>query len=337
MKILVDNSTWSNVGEAWYRFPLYNLLKKIYPEHEVLMGEGPSQITFNIHKQKQLNNVFDLMQIQKADLHVFSGPILGYIPQHFKSKIIEIKKRNAQYALISASGTALSQSKLNEIGNFLKEYPPLLFTSRDEETYKSFKPFVKNAYNGICTAFLVNKMIPTQFFQLEKPFFISSFYTELEPFYYLKNTEKRCSIENLQLRHKKTYCRLPYKYTRHFNFLRPQQTEVDNHIIVRTIQGLNPKFKHINFALPNSFISFNPCAYLEVTKSSEFVISDRVHACATGLAFGKPVRFLFNTPRAGIFDRMGFDYKSNNGIMYPNLEKIDDECEKLADVIKRYI
>jgi hypothetical protein len=238
--------------------------------------------------------------------------------------------------LISASGTALSQSKLNEIGNFLKEYPPLLFTSRDEETYKSFSPYVKNIYNGICTSFLVNKMVPTPTFQLEKPFFISSFYTELEPYYYLDNG-KKCTVENLQIRHQKTYCRLPHKYARHFNFLRPQQMEVDNHLIVRTVQGFNPKFKHINFAMPNSFISFNPCSYLEITKSSEFVISDRVHACATGLAYGKPVRFSFHTPRAGIFDRMGFDYQSNNGIMYPNMGKIEEECEKLTEVIKRNI
>ncbi|GHT53492.1 hypothetical protein FACS189446_1040 [Bacteroidia bacterium] len=336
MKILVDNSTWSNVGEAWYRFPLYYLLKNIYPEYEVIMGEGPARVTFTVQRQQQQKNIFDLMQYQKADIHIFSGPILPILLSDYKNKIVEIKKRNAQYALISISGTGLSKERINEIGNFLKEYPPLLFASRDEETYQSFSPFVKNAYNGICTSFLANKMIPAQTFQLEKPFFISSFYTELEPYYALDNG-KKCSVENLQIRRQKTCCGLPYKYARHFNFLRPQQVEVGNHLIVRTIQGLNPRFKHINFAMPNSFISFNPCAYLEITNSSEFVISDRVHACATGLAYGKPVRFLFDTPRAGLFDRMGFDYKSNKGIMYPNPEKIDEEYEKLTTVIKKNI
>jgi hypothetical protein len=336
MKILIDNSTWSNVGEAWYRYPLYFLLKNMYPEHEVVLGEGPIQVTFNIRNQKQLKNAFNLMQYQNTDIHIFSGPILPILLSDYKNKILEIKKRNSQYALISISGTALSQSKINEIGDFLKEYPPLLFTSRDEETYKSFSPFVKSAYNGICTAFLVNKMIPTQTFQLEKPFFISSFYTKFEPFYDL-NKGKECSIENIQLYHRKYLGLSHNKYTRHFNFLLPQQAEIGGYLIIRTIQGLSTKFNHINFAMPNSFISFNPCSYLEITKSSEFVISDRVHACATGLAYGKPVRFLFDTPRAGIFERMGFDYKSNNGIMYPNMDRIDEECDKLIDVIKKSI
>ena len=41
--------------------------------------------------------------------------------------------------------------------------------------------------------------------------------------------------------------------------------------------------------------------------------------------------------RAGIFDRLGFDYKSNEGIMYPNMQRIDDEMGLFQDVLKRYI
>lgn len=31
MKILVENSGWGNVGEAWYRISLYELLKNYIP------------------------------------------------------------------------------------------------------------------------------------------------------------------------------------------------------------------------------------------------------------------------------------------------------------------
>ena len=336
MKILIENSSWRNIGEAWYGISLYYLLKQIYPEHHVVLGDTPISVSFRISNQKQKNNSFDLMQYQQADIHIMAGPILNQMPTLFIDKIKEIKKRKAQYALISISGTGLSQSEINEIGSFLQEYPPLLFATRDEETYNKFSKFVQNSYNGICTAFLVNKTIPTETFKLGKFFFISSFYRELEPFYFLEK-EKECTLENLEIKHKKKFGIIPFKYSRHFNFLRPQQAEIGNHIIIRTIQDLNTKFNHINFAVPNSYISFNPLLYLEITKSSEFVISDRVHACATGLAYGKPVRFLFNTPRAGIFDRMNFDYKSNNGIMYPNMKKIDEEYDKLVETIKKYI
>lgn len=336
MKILIENSTWNNVGDGWYQYSLYNLIKHLYPNDKVQLGEGPIKRAFRITNTKQLHNSLNLLDYQNADIHIFSGPILPTLLENYKDAIIKLKNRGEEYAFISISGTAIPKNKLKEIGEFLTQYPPLFFSSRDEETYTNFKPYVKNIYNGICTAFLVDRTLDLQTFHLEKKFFISSFYTELEPRYYINPNQNFC-LENIQVEHKKTIFNLPFRYSRHLEFFRKHQSELNDHLIVRTIQNLNTKFNHINFATPNSFISFNPLAYLNVTKSSEFVISDRVHACAIALACGKPARFLFNTPRAGIFDRMGFDYKSNNGIMYPNSDKIDTEMFLLKEQIKKYI
>lgn len=336
MKIIVENSTWNNVGDGWYQFSLYYMLKRMYPQHDVVLGEGPIRRAFRINKRRELDNALDWMYYQMGDLHVFSGPMMNQLDKTYGRKIREIKSRKAEYALISASGVGLSSYRKNEIGEFLKKYPPLFFASRDEETYCNFKDYVKNAYNGICTAFLVDRNIDIQKYELNTPFFISSFYTELEPIYSLRVGDE-CSVENLNLRRYKKIIGLPYKYSRHLNFLRKQQTEIGGYKIVRTIQNLNTRFNHINFAMPNSFISFNPLTYLEITKSSSFIFSDRVHACAIGLACNKPVRFLFNTPRAGIFDRLGFDYKRKDGIMYPNMDIIDSEQMQLEKQIRKYI
>lgn len=336
MKILIENSTWNNIGDGWYQFSLYGLIKHLYPKYDVFLGEGPIKRAFRIHNKKQLDNSLNLLLYQKADIHIFSGPILPSLLSDYKEVIMNLKQRGEEYAFISISGTAIPGIMLNEIGSFLQKYPPLFFSSRDVETYMKFKPFVQNIYNGICTAFLVDKTLDLCTVDLNKKFFISSFYTELEPTYYIGSGDDFC-IENLEIQHKKTMFHLPYRYSRHLNFFRKHQEEVGNHLIVRTIQNLNTKFNHINFATPNSFISFNPLAYLHVTKSSEFVISDRVHACAVALACGKPTRFCFETPRAGIFDRMGFDYKSNSGIMYPNMDKISSEKFMLENEIKKYI
>lgn len=329
MKILVEDSTWNNVGDGWYQTSLFFLLKKLYPEHDVCIGEGPIRRSFRIGSKWQENNALELLDYESADIHVFSGPMIPSIIQDYSQAIRRIIERGEQYVLISASGTGLSQTAISTIGQFLKDFPPLFFASRDEETFHNFSPYVKNSYNGICTAFLVDKTIPLSTFKLDKPFFISSFYTELEPTFLVPRSEE-ATVENLQVQHRKTICGLPFKYSRHLDCLRQnKQEEVGGKLIVRSIQNLNTRFNHINFSMPNSFISFNPVKYLEVVKSSEFTISDRVHACAVSLACGHPARFLFNTPRAGIFDRMGFDYISNGGVMYPNMEKIEMEQELL--------
>ena len=337
MKILVENSTWNNIGDGWYQFSLYYMLKRLYANDTVVMGEGPAQRAFRVKGERQRRNMLNVMDYERADVHVLSGPFLSTnFFDSYAEKIRRIKDCGEAYALISISGTSVSESLRQEIGAFLKKYPPLLLASRDEETYNNYKEFVPAAYNGICTAFLVSRNIPTEAFHLEKPFFISSFYRELEPTFLLEEGQS-CTIEHLQLERHPTMWHLPYRISRHLNFKRAQQSEVGGYLIVRTIQNLNTRFNHINFAMPNSFISFNPLRYLEVVKSSAFTISDRVHACAVSLAFGKPARLMFETSRAGIFDRMGFDYRANRGIMYPNEDKIDEEYGLLAQEIKKYI
>ena len=334
MKILVENSTWNNIGDGFYQSALYNLIKQLYPQDSVLMEEGPMNRAFRPRLKKQKDNFFDLMSCQSADVHVFSGPMIPQLLSNYKQKIIDIKERGSNYMLISVSGAGVAEDFRQELGAFLKKYPPLLFSSRDEETYLKFREFVPVAYNGICTAFLVNRMLPVDEFSSSTPFFISSFYSEMEPVF---KTNGKVSLENIELERKETYPLLSHRLSRHLNFLRPQQSFVGTHKIVRVHQDLSTHFYHIKFSHPNSFMSFNLLSYLALYKSAEFTISDRVHSCAASLAFGRPARLFTKSPRAGIFDRLGFDYKSKGGLIYPNMDVIDVELDKLKNKIKEVL
>lgn len=85
---------------------------------------------------------------------------------------------------------------------------------------------------------------------------------------------------------------------------------------MRVHQGFNPATSLFNYAQPNSFVSYNPRSYLSVYKGCEFVVSDRVHACAAALAYGHPARLLDINDRMGIFARMGIS-RDSNGVMRP--------------------
>lgn len=331
MKILVENSTWNNIGDGFYQSALFVLIKQLYPEATVLMEEGPIYRAFRPKSLKQKQNALHLMNYQSADLHIFSGPMIRQILTNYRQKIIDLKAAGQQYALISASSAGISEELRKETGEFFQKFPPLFLSSRDEETYKKFKDYVKNSYNGICTAFLVNKMLPVDQLDEDFKFFISSFYRELEPVYKVKG---EVDITNIELERKKNFFGIDHRFSRHFNGLRPKQDMVNGHKIVRVQQEVSTKFNHITFAQPNSFVSFNLLSYLALYKSAAFTISDRVHSCAVSLAFGKPARLFTNSPRAGIFNRLGFDHKKDNGIMYPNMEIIDTEAEKLSSFIK---
>lgn len=332
MKILIENSTWNNMGDGWYQSVIFEMFKKIYPEADVFHEDGPTFRSFG--KTRFQENIYELRNFQNADIHVFSGPILKQVLTNYKQRIIDIKNSGNNYILLSVSGDGIEGDFKNEVGEFLKKYPPIFFSSRDELTYKTFKEFLPDiSYNGICTAFLVDKYLPVD--TINDDFFVSSFYRELEPTYSCK--EENLSVENIKVTKKASLPMIPFRFARHLDFLRKSQESLLGKKVVRVRQGFSTNFKHIKLARTNSFISFNPINYLSLYKSTNFTISDRVHACAVTLAFGKPAIFLYDTPRAGIFSRFGWDYKKSNGIMYPKLEKIEEEHQLLIEQIKKYV
>jgi len=334
MKILVENSTWNNIGDGFYQSTLFALFKQLYPDQEVYMGEGPFKRAFRPRSKKHLAKAYLLMDDQHADVHIFSGPIVKKLIENYGEKIKQIVARGDRYALISVSSAHISDQATLATGAFLEQYPPLLMATRDEETFNRFKPFNINLYNGICTAFLVNRMLPVLEYTPQQPFFISSFYNELEPLY---QVEGNVTLENIKLQRKASLFGLKHRYSRHLNAWRPQQRYLGNHRIIRVHQDLSTHFYHVKFSHPNSFMSFNPLSYLSIYKSADFTISDRVHSCAVSVAFNKPAKLLTNSPRAGIFDRLGYQ-RDREGIIRPiDPAVIDKEIERLSDAIKHAI
>lgn len=334
MKIIVENSTWNNLGDGFYQFALYELLKKIYPNKEIYFGEGPVERAFR-PKTKQLSNAFKAMDYEKADIHVLSGPMLATMSDHYIDLVKNIQSAGSSYALISCSVAGLSGSRLEELKEFLKKYPPISFSSRDPYTYESLKDVIPNAYNGICTAFLVNKLLNIDTCDIGKKYFVSSFYRAPEP-KFLSDKENP-TIKDITLEARSGYLPfIPWKYNRHLEIYKETQSSLGNLEIIRTVQQVSTKSNNFNFKYPNSFITWNPLNLLSIFKGAEFTISERVHACATTLAFGKPARITYDNARSGIFSRFGYDYKADNGFMSPEglNDKIDLEMKLLSEYIK---
>lgn len=338
MKIIVENSTWNNLGDGFYQFALFELIKKIFPNDEVFYGEGPIQRSFKPSKKHE-KNALKLNEHQKADIHIISGPMLGKINKpDYQEMIKNILNSGNNYALISCSSAGVEGNKLQKVKDFIKEYPPIAFSSRDPLTYQNFSNVIPNAYNGICTAFLVDKLLKVDTLDIGKEYFVSSYYRQPEPEFHSKLSSP--NIEDIIIKPKKPIIPfLPWKINRHLEFYQNSKGNVGEVEIIRTVQQVSTKSNYFNFKYPNSYISWNPITFLSAFKGAKFTISERVHACATTLAFGKPARLMIDNPRNGIFDRFGLDYKSNDGIMYPYglNEKIDEELMKLSVYIKNQI
>lgn len=317
MKIGVVNAAWGNMGNAFFQIGLSSWLRNQFPEHEIYEIEDPHGVR---PPAKYSQNKLPLIRMQDVDLFIFSGPILAQIlraPYPIADIILELKDNKKKYALVSVSSAEMSSNEVERTAEFLNKYPPVLFLTRDEQTYINFKDRCDFCENSICTAFLVRYIEGIPKVNMGQPYFISSFYLSVEPTYTtsLSLIDKSEDVEVTSRRSLLPFLRIGY--TRHLEFLRKDYlSEIGGHKIVRVHQGFNPKASYFNYGQPNSFVSYNPRSYLSLYKSCKFVISDRVHSCAAALSFGHEARLLTENDRCGIFARFGLK-KNKHGVINP--------------------
>ena len=338
MKIGVFDSSWSNMGNAFFEMGLLGFLKKYFTKHEYFSLDDPAPPRTPRHDRLQ-QNVFQIAIRQDVDLYVFTGPILKrlVLPEFdYCSLIQKIKDMGKDYAIVSASASEMTLEQIVKVSAFLNANPPICFATRDKETYDRFKPLVPFCHNGICCAFLIPFIAGVAAVKNERPYFISSFYKRPEP-YFATIEGEAITVDNLCLSSRKPILPIRLAYSRHLErFRRDYPSSLGTHDIVRVHQGFNPDMTWYNYGMPNSFVSYNPLSYLAVYKGCDFVVSDRVHACAAALAYRHPARLLGDNDRIGIFARMGIK-RSTNGVMMPMSESsYREEVEAFAGYLSNF-
>ena len=303
---------------AFFEMGLLGFLKKHFKEHEYFSLDDPAPPRTPL-KGKIGRNVYHIAARQEVDLYIFTGPILKkfVLPDFdYCGLVRQIKARGKDYAILSASASEMSQTQVSEVATFLNANPPVCFATRDEETYSKFKSLVPFCHNGICGAFLIPFIDGVAQVRNERPYFISSFYKRPEPHFAVAEGDN-VSVDSLLLKPRKPILPIRLGYSRHLERFRGDYlSSLGTHDIVRVHQGFNPAMTWFNYGAPNSFVSYNPLCYLAVYKGCDFVVSDRVHACAAALAYGHPARLVGDNDRVGIFSRMGI-LRDKGGVMVP--------------------
>ena len=318
MRVGIFDSAWGNMGNAFFEMGLLGFLKRYFKGHEYFSLDDPA-LPGTPRKDKLQKNVFQIANKQDVDLYVFTGPILKrfILPEfNYVNFLKTILAKGKKYAILSASASEMSREQIEEVAKILNENPPVCFATRDEETFHKFKPIVPFCHNGICCAFLIPFIENVAPVVNERPYFISSFYKQPEPYFSVGENEV-VAVGSLQLKERKPILPIRLGLSRHIErFRNDYPASLSTHDIVRVHQGFNPSMTWFNYGLPNSFVSYNPLSYLAVYKGCDFVVSDRVHACAAALACGHPARLLGDNDRTGIFARMGI-HRNEDGIMLP--------------------
>jgi hypothetical protein len=219
MKVLVECSSLSNIGDGFYQLPLLELIKREFPNWDVYTLESPIYRSFKMTRQWHRQNALPLMNFQEGDLYVFSGPMLRQLLTHYRYLIESLSEKGKKYALVSCSCEVdLPKILRLEIGAFLKRYPPVAFSTRDTETFDLLSEYVENPFNGICTASLVDHYLKVDTPNLGQKYFVSSFYKTPEPYFGSNRPELDANSLTIMKRYTLNWL-LFRRYFRHLEFL----------------------------------------------------------------------------------------------------------------------
>lgn len=319
--VAIQNSTWNNVGNAFYQMSLFNVLSRTFPDVEFVHFDGPGESSFNPGKHDR--NMFDIRPFVAADHYILSGPILNpKFPLHYGTLIEKIVKSGASYSLFSSH--VWQNHNTEALLDFLRGHPPAAVHTRDAPSFQVIGDLTDCALDGICFAFFVSRIPNVPTVRFDKPTLAVSFYRGPEPTLSIAPKGGRVPEAALKL------TEMParnWRITRHFEHRKRYDTMVGDYGIVRPVHSFYP-LPHLIFNRANSYLSYNPHMMLGLYQGVDAVVTDRVHAAVAGLSYGKPAMVAEVDGRYALFDKLPLG--NQNGFFVPDTAAFDAEYDRLV-------
>ena len=300
MRIAVENSTWNNIGDAFYQTALQTMVTRAFPDDEVFAFDGPISRAFRPRGFKA--NAYDVRPAVDADHFIFSGPILGSnFPDLYGPLIQAIVESGRTYSLLSVHAYS-EAAELDRLRDFLKAFPPRAVETRDRVTFEKIRGLADCQKDGVCFAFFVRCIPGVPAYSADERYICLSFHSAPEPRIRFGNPDAGFFDAGIDLAGDGPPL-LPWKFGRHLDFAARRPKALAGRKLVRPVHSFYPS-PHLTFSRPNSYISYNPANFLSIYRNCEGVITDRVHAGVAALSFGKPALVSRLDGRYALFEKV---------------------------------
>ncbi|TIL62936.1 MAG: polysaccharide pyruvyl transferase family protein [Mesorhizobium sp.] len=328
LTIAVENSTWNNMGDAFYQTSLQRILQAQLPQHRVVSFDGPIKRGFRPGRFGR--HSFDVRTWTHADHYVFSGPIFHRFVETYGDLIKAIVDKGSTYSFISVHSNTYDW-ELPNLRSFLTNYPPKAIHTRDRYTYDKIGDLAKESLDGICFAFFVRYLDGIPDLAPRDPYLCSSFHSIREPVLTCDPAPDEKSFVGSAVSFELKKANIPWRWDRHLDFKRAYPLKLGHWSIIRPVHGLYG-FSHLVFSRPNSYVTYNPLNFLSIYKHCDGVLTDRVHAGVVALSFGRPVRLLAVDKRFELFSNAPIT--RTDGIFEIDNRELAKQYERHTDWIR---
>ena len=351
MKVIVAGGGWStNVGNAFFNMGTLHILRTILPDANVcLLADQPANLDLTRKTPRNALNVFHYVD---ADVLVLHGSILThFLPQAWNESFKRLRQRGTKICFISSGSFEYSESEIAACKQFLQEYKPFLFISRDSDTFKHFGHLAEHSYDGIDSAFFLPKTFTPTGLGLP-PYVAMNFDKAPEPSVaYSTNGDLRPHPSKGEVRFdlngehwavsfpafRQRVSKRLHKFYPFFESLAPwpsrKPESVGDRMIVRLDHQFNPVYLRKIFRSPNSFCWDLPDPYLCLYANADLTLTDRIHAALVTLVYGKPAMLFSESGRARILERLGVENLNLRPALLDQA-RVEEERTKMIEFLK---
>jgi hypothetical protein len=316
--------SWSdNIGNAFFQLGGYHVLKTVLPDATFsLINEKPGYPRYWNPRGGNPRGYFDMAAAIKSDYLVLMGPMFRpETIQIWGDTLDKLQGKETRLVLLGVGAMHYEPQYIEEYQNILKKYPPYLLISRDSETYEKLGHLAQYSYNGIDLAFFVPDYYPIYGFENIPHYVAFNFDKVPEPEIYIhaqgsqtqnhKQGSKSFFFNNetwivkpngwrIRLARKSRYL----SFLEGVLFMGRQTKQIGQYQIIRTDHRYCPIIGRKTFRYPTMMVNDTPYPYFEIYGNAHLVLSDRLHACIIGLAYGKPAMLFSETPRLRLIERL---------------------------------
>ena len=310
--ILCQGYETGNIGNDIYMANIDRCLRLILPNTVNIVSKPLIRPFLLRRSAKQigkyafsLNKIIDISapKFLDVDLVVLSGPLISDRNGNEFIRFMEyLKYHSIPYAFLSAGSYRYSPDEVAYWTQILDQYPPIVFSSRDDFTYNAYAKYAKFSLKSVCTSLFSSINFPI---------------AKVESLVGCWDDNNLMSYSDvLRWIHAEGYSD---------NFIyRP----IIDPFAIGNILKLKIVRSPVPCLLSNSFLD-----YLAYYSQTSLMISSRVHCCAPTLSYGGEAVLVNKTGRRALFDSAGVNsrpLKADNSVSVLSIseEKIKNRYDE---------
>ncbi len=341
---------WSvNIGNAFFQLAGYQLLRECFPDAEIdLIPEQPGYPSYWNRRGGNPANHFDYVNQLKPDYLVLMGPVfrreMFSIWGHALEKLMD---GGTKLVLLGVGAMTYAEADIQLYRSFLSRFRPALMVTRDRDTFTLLGDLAEYSCDGIDLAFFLSDYYPVHTIDSLADTIALNFDKLPEPRISI-NSSKPVRRDTFDFAGDRWQVEFPRfrqwlaRSSRYGMFLEGvlfggnDVEKIGHYDVVRLDHRPHPLLRAKTYRSPRTLVNDTPYPYLDIYGNAALTLTNRVHAAAAALQYGKPAMLFTSSPRVRMLDRLGLEEIVNRPVWLDSA-LLEDEKGKVKAFIKDFL